>query len=114
MIPKTNHCSLEEERCDMQKSLEVQRLRAAGVALERRLSQLDASRDRDGGVPAPFTPSSDRPWTARPRQPAQQDQPVRDQAPPSDLVSSGSPPQPDGAAAQMQKEIVGGSDCPLR
>ena len=88
----------------MQKRLEVQRLRAARVALERRLSQLDASRDRDGGVPAPFTPFIDRPWTTRPRQPAL-DQPVRDQ------VAGRSP---DGAAAQMQQEIVGGFAFPLQ
>ena len=88
----------------MQKRLEVQRLCAARVALERRLSQLDASRDRDWGVPAPFTPSTDRPWTARPRQPAL-DQPARDQ------VAGGSP---EGAAAKMQQEMVGDFAVPLQ
>ena len=48
-----------------QDRLEVQRLNAARVALERRLSQLDASSDRREGNLSPFTPENDRPWRER-------------------------------------------------
>jgi len=40
----------------------VARLQAARVALERRYSQLDASKDRRAGILSPFVPPTDRPW----------------------------------------------------
>jgi len=40
----------------------VVRLQAASVALERRYSQLDASKDRRSGILAPFAPSEETPW----------------------------------------------------
>lgn len=49
----------------MQDRLEVQRLNAARVALERRLSQLDASTDRRAGILSPFVPENERPWRDR-------------------------------------------------
>ncbi len=49
----------------MHDRLEVQRLNAARVALERRLSQLDASTDRRAGILSPFVPENDRPWRDR-------------------------------------------------
>ena len=42
--------------------LEIQRLKAARAALERRYLQLDGSRDRRDGGLTPFIPESDRPW----------------------------------------------------
>ena len=49
----------------LQDRLEVQRLNAARVALERRLSQLDASIDRRAGILSPFVPENERPWRDR-------------------------------------------------
>lgn len=44
------------------KDMEVRRLQAARVALERRLSQLSGSKDRRVGIPTPYVPQSERPW----------------------------------------------------
>lgn len=42
--------------------MEVRRLQAARVALERRLGQLSGSKDRRSGIPTPYVPQTERPW----------------------------------------------------
>lgn len=62
--PSSVSTALKVSTC-LQDRLEVQRLNAARVALERRLSQLDASSDRRAGILSPFVPENERPWRDR-------------------------------------------------
>lgn len=66
LSPVSEHLHTSHSVCfAIQDRLEVQRLKAARVALERRLSQLDASSDRRVGILAPFIPENERPWRDR-------------------------------------------------
>ena len=93
--------------------MEVRRLQAARIALERRLGQLSGTKDRRSGIPTPYVPKTERPWREKGYQDALAEALKAGVAidPSADMSLSWEDDTAQQTANEMQEELVLYSAC---